>query len=297
MHDMFSNCRGKVKENAPLAKLTYFKVGGSAQYLFEPQDMDDLITFIKNKPKHINVMIMGLASNLLIRDGGIDGVVVRLKKGFSNIEQITDDIIEVGAGCSDLKIAKYAAKNGMVGFSFLSGIPGSIGGALRMNAGAFGSEIKDILLSAKMLDENGNIIDMSLSEMGMEYRHCSVAKDYIFLSAKLKATGKAKTETLEAQINDIQSKRDDSQPKGAFTGGSTFANPEGYKAWQLIDSVGMRGYKIGGAMVSEKHCNFLINTGNATASDIENLGELIRQKVKEKHNIQLRWEIKRIGKP
>lgn len=292
-----SELKGKYKPNAPLAKLTWFKVGGAADILFEPKDVSDLQYFLQNCPMNMPLTIIGLGSNLLIRDGGIRGVVIRLKgNGFSYIEH-EGDVITAGAGTPDIRIAKYAAKLGMGGFSFLSGIPGNLGGALRMNAGAFGGEIKDIFISAKAIDRQGNIHKLSFQDMGFSYRHCDIPPDWIFLQASFKSLGEQEPATLEGQIEEIRQKRDDAQPKGVYTGGSTFANPPGHSAWKLIDEAGLRGYKIGDAQVSEKHCNFLLNLGHATAKDIEDLGEYVRAKVKENSGIELRWEIRRLGHP
>ncbi len=288
---------GKITFNYSLAKLTRFRTGGPADVFFEPSDMQDLITFLKHCPKDIPITILGLGSNLLIRDGGIRGVVIALKhKNFCQIK-CCDDQLTVGCGTSDLRIAKFAAKQGLKGFSFLSGIPGGLGGALRMNAGAFGMEICDIFASATAVDRMGNIHHLDKDAMGFAYRHIDIPKDYIFLEASLKATGTADPEELMQEIQSIQNQRDNAQPKGVLTGGSTFANPKPHSAWKLIDQAGMRGFRLGGAQVSEMHTNFLINTGNATASDIESLGELVREKVKQTSGIELRWEICRIGEP
>ncbi len=292
--ESLSKLRGKYKLNAPLAKLTWFKVGGAADILFEPKDIADLQYFLQNCPTDIPVTILGLGSNLLIRDGGIRGVVIRLKGNFSFIET-GDNTLICGAGTPDIRIAKKAAALGFNGLSFLSGIPGNLGGALRMNAGAFGGEISDIFVSATAMDRQGNIHELSAKDMGFAYRHTAVAKDWIFLAATLKSLGNTPSSLLEEQIDHIRQKREDAQPKGVYTGGSTFANPDGYSAWKLIDEAGLRGYKIGDAQVSEKHCNFLLNLGKASAKDIEDLGEYIRQKVKENSGIELRWEIRRIG--
>lgn len=286
--------RGKYKFDAPLAKHTWFKVGGTADILFDPKDETELQYFLRHCPADIPITILGLGSNMLIRDGGIRGVVIRLRGKFSYIGH-HGNIITAGTGTSDIRIAKYAANIGLSGFSFLAGIPGNLGGALRMNAGAFGNEVQDIFISAQAIDRGGWIHEISFENMGFAYRHTEIPDDWIFLSASMKAIGTDLSENLNQQIKDIQQKREGTQPKAVLTGGSTFANPEGYKAWQLIDQAGFRGYRLGGAQVSEKHCNFLINTGNATAKDIEDLGELVRQKVKEQSGIELRWEIRRIG--
>ncbi len=289
------NLSGKIRYNYPLAKRTRFRVGGPADIFFEPNDLADLTLFLQHCPADVPVTILGLGSNLLIRDGGIRGVVISLNsKAFTRIAR-QDDILTIGAGTSDLRVASFAAQQGLQGFSFLSGIPGAIGGALRMNAGAFGTEICDIFHSARALDRAGNLHHFDHTQMGFAYRHIDVPNSYIFIDAQLKALAHAPVEELQQEITNIQQQRDDAQPKGVLTGGSTFANPKPHSAWKLIDDAGMRGYIIGGAQVSEKHTNFLVNTGNATAKDLEDLGELVRQKVKETSGIELRWEICRIG--
>ncbi len=297
-NELFNNLtdlRGKYKLNAPLGKLTWFNVGGSADALFDPKDEADLQYFLRNCPNEIPITIIGLGSNLLIRDGGVRGIVIRLRGKFSYISHF-GNIISAGAGTSDLRIARYAAKQQLKGFSFLAGIPGNLGGALRMNAGAFGSEMQDIFTSARAIDRHGWIHEILFENMGFSYRHTEIPADWIFLSASMQASGHHSTEVLMDEIREIQRIREDSQPKAVLTGGSTFANPEGYRAWELIDKAGLRGFKLGGAQVSEKHCNFLINTGHATAKDIEDLGEHIRAEVKKQSGIELHWEIQRIGK-
>ncbi len=295
--DTLPSLSGKINFDYPLAKRTRFRVGGPADIFFEPFDRQDLITFLKHCPASTPITILGLGSNLLIRDGGIRGVVISLKhKNFCQIKHMGDQLI-IGCGMSDLRVAKFAAKQGLKGFSFLSGIPGGIGGALRMNAGAFGMEICDIFVSATAIDHLGNIHHLDKKAMGFAYRHTDVPRNYIFLETCLQAIGTASPEELAQEIQTIQDQRDDAQPKGVFTGGSTFANPKPHSAWKLIDQAGMRGYRLGGAQVSKMHTNFLINTGNATAKDLEALGELVRKKVKHTSGIELRWEICRIGEP
>lgn len=286
--------RGRLTENAPLGKMTWFRVGGAAEILFKPADEKDLIDFLKNCPADIPIMILGVASNIIIRDGGIKGVVIKLGKGFTDITT-HKDTITAGVAALDLNIALTAARAGLAGLEFFSGIPGSIGGALRMNAGAYGTETKDVLISATAIDRQGEVHHLTPEQMGMSYRHNDTPEDYIFTSASFKATGSETTEVLEQRIADIKQKREDSQPIREKTSGSTFANPEGHKAWQLIDQAGCRGLMVGGAQISEKHCNFMINTGDATAADLENLGEEVRRRVKENSGVELRWEIKRIG--
>ncbi|WP_419798979.1 MAG: UDP-N-acetylmuramate dehydrogenase [Terasakiella sp.] len=291
--DRLPAVRGRLSANAPLDKITWFRVGGPAEVMFRPEDSDDLRDFMQNKPADVPVTFIGVGSNLLVRDGGIPGVVVRLGRNFAQIRVENQDII-CGAGALDGNIAKVALDNSLGGLEFLSGIPGTIGGALRMNAGAYGREMKDVLMEATALSPNAEVKTLSLSEMGYSYRHCDLSDDWIFLSARLRAQPADQNE-IAAQMKEIQQARGDSQPVRSRTGGSTFANPDGHKAWQLIDAAGCRGLKRGGAQVSEQHCNFLLNTGDATAADLEGLGEEVRARVLKQSGIELRWEIKRIG--
>ncbi len=287
--------RGKLTPNAPLADQTWFRVGGPAEILFRPADEEDLATFLANTPSDIPVTVLGAASNTLIRDGGIPGVTIRFSPSFA---QTKTSGIEVRAGAAsiDLNVARAAQEAGIAGLEFLCGIPGTIGGGLRMNAGSYGREFKDIVVSADLITRQGERLTLSPAEIGFHYRHTHVAEDAIFVSALLKGEPGVASEILQ-RMQEIQKSRNDSQPIREKTGGSTFANPPGQKSWQLIDAVGCRGLTIGGAQMSEKHCNFLINTGNATASDIENLGEEVRRRVRDHSGVELRWEIKRIGVP
>jgi UDP-N-acetylmuramate dehydrogenase len=292
--------RGRLTENAPLAGITWFRVGGPAEVMFRPADRDDLVAFIRNKPADVAVTVIGVGSNLLVRDGGVPGVVVRLGRGFADIA-IDDATVRAGAAMLDLNVALSARDAGIAGIEFLSGIPGTVGGALRMNGGAYGKEMKDVTVSAEALDPGGRVHRLSLAELGFTYRHCGVAEDWIFLSAELAGTRDAPA-AIAARMQEIQTKREDTQPIRTRTGGSTFANPRGpeaknRRAWELIDGAGCRGLKRGGAVVSEKHCNFLINTGTATAADLEGLGEEVRRRVFEQFGVSLEWEIRRIGVP
>lgn len=292
--------RGRLTENAPLAGITWFRVGGAAEVMFRPADRDDLIAFISNRPADVPVTSIGVGSNLLVRDGGVPGVVIRLGRGFADVT-IEDTTVRAGAAMLDLNVALSARDAGVAGLEFLSGIPGTIGGALRMNGGAYGNEMKDVTVSAEALDPSGRVHRLSLAELGFTYRHCGVAEDWIFLSAELAGTRDAPA-AIAARMQEIQTKREDTQPIRTRTGGSTFANPRGpeaqnRRAWELIDGAGCRGLKRGGAIVSEKHCNFLINTGNATAADLEGLGEEVRRRVFEQFGVTLEWEIRRIGVP
>lgn len=293
--------RGRYSEQASLEKNTWFRVGGPAEVLYKPADLDDLQYFLKNCPDDIPVMVIGVASNMIIRDGGIKGVVIRLGRDFTkmNIDQDNPTHLHIGAAALDGNASLFAQKNGLAGLEFLSGIPGTIGAGLRMNAGCYGSEFCDILISANAIDRAGNIHTVTAQEIGMHYRHTDAPSDWIYTSCILQ--GKSdNSEDIKARMDDIKEKREASQPIREKTGGSTFANPErdtpgAGSAWKAVDAAGCRGLKIGGAQMSEQHCNFMINTGNATAADLENLGEEVRRRVKENSDIDLRWEIKRIG--
>jgi len=286
--------RGRYTFDAPLAPTTWFRVGGNADVLFKPADLEDLQHFLQQCPATLPVMTIGVASNLLVRDGGVEGVVIRLGGGFAEIEPEGEQI-RVGAAALDVNLALAAQLAGIAGLEFLTGIPGTLGGALRMNAGCYGREIKDVLVSCRALDRSGQLHTLTPADLHLTYRHCGVPDDWIFVDAVLR--GSADTpEAIAARMQDIQAKREASQPIRTRTGGSTFANPPGESAWKLIDAAGCRGLMVGGAQVSEKHCNFLINTGTASASDLENLGEQVKNRVKATSGIELRWEIRRIGR-
>lgn len=293
--DRLPPVRGRLTVNAPLALATWFRVGGAAEVMFRPADVEDLAEFLANRPADVSITVIGVASNLLVRDGGVDGVVVRLGRGFTAIE-VSAGKVTAGAAVLDLNVAIACRTAGVGGLEFLSGIPGTIGGALRMNAGAYGREIKDVLESATALDNAGMRYELGLAEMGLSYRHCRVPDDWIFVGASLRGA-EADRDAIQQRMAQIRSEREASQPIRARTGGSTFANPPGHKAWELIDRAGCRGLTRGGAMVSEKHTNFLINAGTATAADIEGLGEDVRRRVFEKFGVRLEWEIRRIGRP
>ena len=285
--------QGALIPMAEMAKHTWFGVGGSAEVMFCPKDQDDLISFIKAVPKNIPLYPIGAGSNLLVRDGGLEGVVINATQHINTLD-CHGDVLAVGTGIHDAEVARAAARLGLGGLEFLIGIPGTIGGGLRMNAGAYGLEFKDIVISATAIDREGNIHTATPQEMGMAYRHSDAPLDWIFTEARLKTIPNDK-DTIRSRMKEIVANRGDAQPKGVRTGGSTFANPRPHKAWQLIDEAGCRGMAHGSAKVSEKHCNFLINMGGATASDIETLGETVRKRVHSKSGIDLRWEIKRIG--
>jgi UDP-N-acetylmuramate dehydrogenase len=287
--------RGRFVANAPIAETTWFRVGGPAQILFSPADEDDLAYVLNALPRETPVTTIGLGSNLIVRDGGIKGVVIRLGgRAFGAVEITDGSRLVAGAAAPDQFVAKAAAKAGVAGLAFLRGVPGSIGGALRMNAGAHGGEIKDVLIEARGIDRAGSRRVFSHADMGFSYRHSSAPADVVFTSALLQ--GRAGEEAaIEAEMDTITRAREASQPIREKTGGSTFKNPPGMKAWELIDRAGCRGLRIGGAEVSTMHCNFLINLGPATAADLEALGEEVRRRVLETSGVQLEWEIKRIG--
>ena len=286
--------RGDYNSSAALAQHTWFGVGGPADILFCPCDTDDLAAFLAACPADIAVNVIGAGSNLLVRDGGVAGVVIKMNAHLTNIRHDGTQII-AQTGATDADVARYAQKAGIGGLEFLIGIPGTIGGGLRMNAGAYGSEFKDITLTASGFDRQGRAVTATPTEMGMSYRHSDAPADWIFTSAIL--TGHADDPAaIKSRMKTIVANRGDAQPRGVRTGGSTFANPDGGKAWQEIDKAGCRGLQIGAARVSDKHCNFLINTGGATALDIETLGETVRRRVQENGGPELRWEIRRIGR-
>lgn len=294
IHGPLPAVRGQLEANAPLKNTTWFRVGGSAEFLFTPADEQDLADFLKNLPADVPVTILGLASNVIVRDGGIPGVVIRLGAAFKTIN-VDGTIVIAGAAAVDAQVANKALAHSLTGLEFMSGIPGSVGGGLRMNAGAYGREFKDAVIDACVIDRQGNFHTLSNADFGFSYRHSKPPEDWIFISARLQAAP-GDPAAIKAKMEEIKNARGTSQPIRSYTGGSTFANPEGQKAWQLIDDAGCRGLKIGGAEVSTQHCNFLINSGDASAHDLETLGETVRAKVAEKSGVQLRWEIKRYGK-
>jgi UDP-N-acetylmuramate dehydrogenase len=288
--------RGRLAANQPLAEFTWFRVGGPAQVLFMPQDEADLAYFLVHLPADLPVTAIGLASNLIVRDGGVPGVVIRLGRGFFDIKAEEGARIRVGAAVPDVKLARAAQEAGIAGLEFYRGIPGAVGGALRMNGGAYGGETKDVLVEARGVDRTGSVRLYTNADMGYTYRHCGVADDVIFTEAMFQGRPGDQAE-IAAAMDKITESREATQPVKSRTGGSTFKNPQGHKAWQLIDAAGCRGLVVGDAQVSELHCNFLINRGHATAADIETLGETVRRRVKETSGIDLDWEIKRIGVP
>ena len=287
--------RGRVSENAPLAPFTWFRVGGPADLIASPADEDDLAYLLSRLPPDIPVLVVGLGSNLIVRDGGVRGLVIRLGgKALGGVETTPDHRVIAGAAALDSAVARAAAEAGIDGLAFLRGVPGSIGGALRMNAGAHGGETRDVLVEARGIDRSGRVVRFSNAEMGFSYRHSEAPADVIFTRAVFQGRP-GDPVAIRAEMERITSAREASQPIREKTGGSTFKNPPGHKAWQLIDAAGCRGLAVGDAEVSTMHCNFLINRGGASAADIEALGEEVRRRVKAQSGVELEWEIKRVG--
>ncbi len=286
--------RGKLTPNAPLAPLVWFKSGGRAEWLFEPKDETDLVDFLHELDPAIPLMALGLGSNLIVRDGGVPGVVVRLGKAFARIEQLGDTALRCGGGASGILVSSTARDAGIAGLEFLRGIPGTVGGFVRMNGGAYGREVRDVLVSAKLALRSGELIEWPLDRLGYTYRHSDVPEGAVVVEATFRGT-LGEPEVIGAEMDAIARAREESQPLRSRTGGSTFKNPPGHKAWALVDAAGCRGLRKGDAQVSEKHCNFLLNLGSATSADIEALGEEVRRRVLAKSNINLEWEIQRVG--
>ena len=293
---LMPDLRGRLAANAPLADITWFRVGGAAQVLFAPADEADLAYFLKLMPDGVPLNVIGLGSNLLVRDGGVAGVVIRLGRGFGDIKVEPGCTLRAGTAVPDVKVARAAAEAGISGLAFYRGIPGSIGGALRMNAGAHGRETKDCLTSARAVDLDGNIHVLTLADMGFTYRHCGVQDGWIFTEATFKGSPGEPAEILK-EMEDVADYREKNQPIKDRTGGSTFKNPPNNSAWKLVDDAGCRGLRVGGAKVSDMHCNFLINDNQATGEDVETLGETVRARVKAKSGVTLNWEIIRLGLP
>lgn len=299
--DRLPQVRGKLIENASLADITWLRVGGPAQVLFLPADAADLARFLAETPRDIEVRVLGAGSNTLVRDGGLPGVTVKLTPAFGKVEALENNRIRAGAAALDKMVAKAAAKAGIAGLEFYVGVPGAIGGALRMNAGCYGTETKDVLVEAVALDRTGRRIIAPVSELGYAYRHSDAPEDWIFIEAVFQGVAD-NPEAVTERMTAITERREASQPIREKTSGSTFKNPDpetsgGRSAWQLVDAAGWRGKPIGGARFSEQHCNFLINDGTATASDLETLGETVRAEVKAQFGVALHWEVKRIGEP
>ena len=285
--------RGRLLANQSLAELTWFRVGGPAQVFYIPEDENDLAYFLRNLPTEIPVYVIGAGSNLIVRDGGVPGVIIRLGRGFNEVKIEDGQRIRAGAAMLDVKVAREAQKAGIAGLAFYSGIPGSIGGALRMNGGAYGGETKDVLIEARGVDRAGKLKIYTNAEMEFSYRHCGVSEDVVFTSALFRGRAGVPA-AIATEMAEIKIKREESQPRNR-TGGSTFKNPPGKSAWKLVDEAGCRGLTIGGAQVSPLHSNFLVSSDSARAADIEMLGETVRERVKAHSGIELEWEIKRIG--
>ena len=289
-----SPVRGKLTQNAPLAPLVWFKSGGNAEWLFEPKDVADLQTFLRGLDPAVPVMALGLGSNLIVRDGGVPGVVVRLGKAFAKVAKTADLTLDCGAGASGILVSSTARDNGIAGLEFLRSIPGTVGGFVRMNGGAYGGEVKDILVDCDVVLRDGTLLTLPVEELHYTYRHSELPEGAIVVGARFKGRP-GKAEDIQAEMDRISASREASQPLRSKTGGSTFKNPPGHKAWELVDQAGCRGLTLGGAQVSEKHCNFLLNLGEASSADIENLGDEVRRRVKETSGVELEWEIQRVG--
>ncbi|WP_137681507.1 UDP-N-acetylmuramate dehydrogenase [Aurantiacibacter suaedae] len=287
---------GKLTQDAPLAKLVWFKSGGKADWLFEPESLEDLIQFLTRMEEGTPVMALGLGSNLIIRDGGVPGVVVRLGKPFASVEVKRDNVLECGGGAPGILVASSARDAGISGLEFLRGIPGTVGGFVRMNGGAYGREVANVLVDCDVVMPDGACIRVPVADLDYSYRHSRLPEGAIVVCARFKGEP-GDPAAIEAEMNRIAHAREETQPLRSKTGGSTFKNPEGDKAWRLVDTAGCRGMKMGDAQVSEKHANFLINTGHATSTDIEGLGEEVRRRVAEATGVTLQWEIQRVGRP
>jgi UDP-N-acetylmuramate dehydrogenase len=286
---------GKLTANAPLAPLVWFKSGGAAEWLFEPRDVADLQEFLRGLDQAVPVMALGLGSNLIVRDGGVPGVVVRLGKAFAKVSQSADQTLDCGAGASGILVSSTARDNGIAGLEFLRSIPGTVGGFVRMNGGAYGGEVQDILVDCDVVLRDGSLRTLSVAELHYTYRHSELPDGAIVVAARFKGRP-GDVADIQTEMDRISASREASQPLRSKTGGSTFKNPDGHKAWELVDQAGCRRLTLGGAQVSEKHCNFLLNLGDATSTDIEALGEEVRRRVKDKSGVTLEWEIQRVGK-
>lgn len=287
---------GKLTPNAPLAPLVWFKSGGAAEWLFEPKDLADLQAFLRELDPAVPVMALGLGSNLIVRDGGVPGVVVRLGKAFAKVSKSADLTLDCGAGASGILVSSTARDNGIAGLEFLRSIPGTVGGFVRMNGGAYGGEVKDVLVDCDVVLRDGSLRTLPVADLHYTYRHSELPEGAIVVAARFR--GRAGVpDAIQAEMDRISASREASQPLRSKTGGSTFKNPDGHKAWQLVDEAGCRGLTLGGAQVSEKHTNFLLNTGSANSAEIEALGEEVRRRVREKSGVALEWEIQRVGRP
>jgi UDP-N-acetylmuramate dehydrogenase len=293
--DTLPKVRGKLTADAPLAPLVWFKAGGNADFLFEPTDLEDLREFLTRLGGDTPVMALGLGSNLIVRDGGVPGVVVRLGKPFARIERLDETTLRCGGGASGILVSSTARDAGIAGLEFLRGIPGTVGGFVRMNGGAYGREVRDILVSARLVLRSGEVAEWPLEKLGYTYRHSDVPGGAVVIEATFRGTP-GDPQAIGAEMDAIARAREESQPLRSRTGGSTFKNPPGHKAWALVDAAGCRGLRQGDAQVSEKHCNFLLNLGSATSAEIEALGEEVRRRVEAKTHIMLEWEIQRVGR-
>ncbi len=294
MAETLPRVAGKLTPNAPLAPLVWFKSGGTAEWLFEPRDLADLQAFLRDLDTSVPLMPLGLGSNMIVRDGGVPGVVVRLGKAFAKVSQSADLTLDCGAGASGILVSSTARDNGIAGLEFLRSIPGTVGGFVRMNGGAYGGEVKDILVDCDVVLRDGSLRPLSVAELHYTYRHSELPDGALVVAARFKGRP-GDAADIQTEMDRISASREASQPLRSKTGGSTFKNPEGHKAWQLVDDAGCRGLAFGGAQVSEKHCNFLLNLGEATSADIENLGEEVRRRVKAQLGVELEWEIQRVG--
>ena len=300
MADTLPRVAGKLTASAPLAPLVWFKSGGAAEWLFEPKDVGDLQTFLRDLDPAVPVMALGLGSNLIIRDGGVPGVVIRLGKPFAKVTRDWDPddfvTLECGGGASGILVSSTARNDRIAGLEFLRSIPGTVGGFVRMNGGAYGGEVKDILVDCEVVLRSGELVTLPVADLNYSYRHSELPEGAIVVMARFRGR-LGEPSQIQAEMDRIAASREASQPLRSKTGGSTFKNPDGHKAWQLVDQAGCRGLTIGGAQVSEKHTNFLINTGTATSADIEGLGDEVRRRVKDTSGMDLEWEIQRVGRP
>ncbi|MBC2650992.1 UDP-N-acetylmuramate dehydrogenase [Novosphingobium aerophilum] len=288
--------RGKLTADAPLAPLVWFKAGGAAQWLFEPQDADDLSAFLRGLDPAVPVMALGLGSNLIVRDGGVPGVVVRLGKAFAKVAAVDPLTLDCGGGASGILVSSTARDAGIAGLEFLRSIPGTVGGFVRMNGGAYGGEVKDVLIDCDVILRSGEPVTLPVADLHYTYRHSELPEQAIVVAARFRGRP-GEPAAIQAEMDRISASREASQPLRSKTGGSTFKNPPGEKAWELVDRAGCRGLQLGGAQVSEKHTNFLINTGEATSAEIEALGDEVRRRVKAQSGVELEWEIQRVGRP
>lgn len=296
MADALPRVAGKLTPNAPLAPLVWFKSGGAAEWLFEPKDLADLQQFLRDLDPATPVMALGLGSNMIVRDGGVPGVVVRLGKAFAKVSAVGEHALDCGGGASGILVSSTARDAGIAGVEFLRSIPGTVGGFVRMNGGAYGGEVKDVLIDCDVVLRSGELRTLAVAELGYTYRHSELPEGAIVVAARFHGRP-GEPAAIQAEMDRISASREASQPLRSKTGGSTFKNPEGHKAWELVDKAGCRGFALGGAQVSEKHTNFLINTGDATSADIEALGDEVRRRVKENSGVELEWEIQRVGRP